>query len=357
MRFVIGLFKVNTQATQYLSAASRIENVSAAVQATKSYTENLGTAFWKDLSATRAVFLAPEYCFARSLPNLQGDHTFGSKRQMEEDYVKEKLRPVFGALSKNFKNALIVPGTVAWRKSIMPADGGKHGTRQDAADYRIAKYSQRIQNSADVNMFYQGPTGHNFPFTQGTTVFPDAFKRPDDTRPGVPTIGDKATWLQTAHYIAKNTAHCYYNGDCVYKYDKIGDFYEVSEATTDTVVVPNRGSNVSGATVGAGRFRLAGFDYGISVCYDQSLAMQNTGSVNVLEPLQKTAGAVDCHLLLSAHITPQVAAAHLTPGGYLLSCSSDDTCNRVIHASGAVLTPSKKLTVNNAAGLDLYVIE
>jgi hypothetical protein len=359
MRFVIGLFKVNTQATQYLSAASRVENVSAAVQATKSYTENLGTTFWKDLSATRAVFLAPEYCFARSLPKLQGNHTFGSKRQMEEDYVKDKLRPVFSALSKNFQNALIVPGTVAWRKSIMPADGGKHGTPQDAAAYRLAKYGQRIQNSADVNMFYGDNTSHNFPFTQATTVFPDvpSFRMAGDNRLSVPTIADKATWLQTAHYIAKNTAHCYYNGDCVYKYDKIGDFYEVSEATTDTVMVPNRGSNVSGATVGAGRFRLAGFDYGISVCYDQSLSMQNTGSVNVLAPLQKTAGAVDCHLLLSAHIPPHVASANLTPGGYLLSCSSDDACNKVMHASGAVLTPTKSLTVNNMAGLDLYVIE
>jgi hypothetical protein len=361
MRLVIGLFKVDTQSTQFLSAASRVRNVSTAVEKTKEYTESLGTAFWRDPSALRAIFLAPEYCFARSLPNKRGDHTFGTKRQMEEDYVKNSLRPTFGALSHSFQNALIVPGTVAWRKSIMPASTTKHASPQAAAAARLNKYDQRIQNSADVNMlYYTDPDdeySHNYPFTQNTTVFPNAFMRGDDTRPSVPTIADKRTALQTtAHYIAKNTAHCYYNGDCVYKYNKIGDFYEVSDADPSTVMMPNS-SKVSGTTVAAGRFHAAGLDFGISVCYDQSLSVQNTGSVNALEPLQRTEAAVDIHLLLSANIAPNLGNANVKPGGYLLSCSSKDDCNQVLESNGKKLAPKKTYDINQAADLDVYEID
>jgi len=360
MRLVIGLFKINTTATQYLSPASRVRNVSDAVEETKSYTEGLGTAFWKDLSALRAVFLAPEYCFARSLPKLQGDHTFGTKRQMEEDYVHNSLRPTFGALSQSFQNALIVPGTVAWRKSILPASTTKYASPQAAAAARINKYQQRIQSSSNVNMPYltnpQDPSTRNFPFTANTTVFPNDFKRKDDPRASVPTIADKVTALQTtAHYIAKNTAHCYYNGDCVYKYNKIGDFYEVSDADPSTVMVPNR-STVSGVAVGPGRFRVANLDFGISVCYDQSLSVDNA-AMRVLEPLQSTGGAVDFHLLLSASITPLLANNNLKPGGYLLSCSSAEDCNQVLESNGTKLKPKKQVPINNVANLDLYVIE
>lgn len=297
----------------------------------------------------RAIFLAPEYCFARSLANLQGDHTFGTKRQMEEDYVRDKLRPVFGALSNNFKNALIVPGTVAWRKSIVPSDKGQHASMQAREAYRRNKYQQRVQAGASVNL------DENTPFTQHTPVFPPAYKSPLDTRGAIPSTADKSNWLQTAHYIAKNTAHCYYNGNCVYKYNKIGDFYEVSEDTADTVMVPNK-STVSGTTGPAGRFTLAGFSFGISICYDQSLSVQKQGNVTVREPIQWTSGPVDIHILLSAHITPDLYCNNLNQDGVLLSCSSQDECNKVLLSSGDEAPPDKTEDINGVK-LDLYVLE
>jgi hypothetical protein len=349
MRLVIGLFKVNTQATQYLSAASRVENVRIAVEKTRFFTENLGTTFWKDLSAIRAIFLAPEYCFARSLPNLQGDHTFGTKRQMDEDYVRDKLRPVFGQLSNNFKNGLIVPGSVAWRKSIRPADKGQHQSIQAREAYRRNKYQQRLLAGANINLDEQ------VPFTQHTPVFPTAYKSPLDTRANLPSTADKSNWLQTAHYIAKNTAHCYYNGDCVYKYNKIGDFYEVSEDNTDVVMVPNK-STVSGTTGPAGRFMLGQYTFGISICYDQSLSVQQQGNVTVREPMQWTSGPVDIHILLSAHISPNMYCNYITNGGVLLSCSSMDDCNKVLLSSGTEVPPDRSESINGV-GLDLYVLE
>jgi hypothetical protein len=109
--------------------------------------------------------------------------------------------------------------------------------------------------------------------TEHTTVFPNNFMRGDDPRASVDTTKDKVDRLKTARYIAKNTARCYYNGDCVYKYNKIGDFYEVPEQNPDTIMVPNRGSKVSGTSVRAGRSSVAGGDFGISICHDQSLSV------------------------------------------------------------------------------------
>ena len=353
MRLVIALYKLDTQGMQNLSVMSRIEGVSAAVKLTKQFTEGQGTAFWQDKKALRAIFLAPEYAFARSLAKGQGDHSFGTKRQMEEDYVKEKLRPEFGSLSQKFENALIVPGTVAWRKSLLPATGSKNRTRSQVESDRRQKYEGRLQDGINVNLqMSQADT-----FTESSTVFPNTFKRGDDPRSSVDTMQDKLDRLETARYIAKNTAHCYYNGDCVYKYNKIGDFYEVPEQNPDTVMVPNRGSTVSGTSVGPGRFSVAGLDFGISICYDQSLSVQSTGPVKTFEPLQRTDGPVDIHLLLSAHIPPDLWAANLNDPGLLLSCSSKDHCNKVLWNTGQQLRPSKRVKFNANAVLDLYVLD
>ena len=109
--------------------------------------------------------------------------------------------------------------------------------------------------------------------------------------------------------------------------------------------------------MGPGRFRVANYDFGISICYDQSLSVQNVGAVRPLEPLQRSGVAVDFHLLLSASIGPQLGANNLKPGGYLLSCSSDSNYNQVLKADGTKLTHKKRVPINNIADLDLYIIE
>jgi hypothetical protein len=331
VKIVVALFNIDTQALQYMSADQRVREVSNAVERARDYTSSQGT-FWTDPSHLRAIFLAPEYCFARSLPNQKGDHRFGDQRQMDEDYVRNNLRPVFAKLSLGFKNALIVPGTVAWRKSIVPATDGKHGTPQQAAKYRIGKYTQRLQHSVDMSV-NQEPDLRN---TLDTTVFHNNFKRPDDPRASVNTFRDKIALLQKAHYIAKNTAHCYYNGDEVYKYNKIGDFYEIADPlSANAVNVPNR-STVSGTEVAAGRFSVAGLTFGISICYDQSLSVQDSSvEVKSTMPLQWTAGPVLFHILLSARIDPKAQAANLYDNGYLLSCSSWESLTTVLDARGS----------------------
>ena len=357
MKMVVALFNINTQTIQNLDAASRVGYVCVAVIKAWEYVQGLGEDFWKDTPGMRAIFLSPEYCFARSVPSPFGNHGFGQKRQMEEDYVKNTLRPLFGQLSDSFKNALIVPGTVAWRKSIMPATGNRGDSPQEIADHRLDKYTDRLMSTKDTNLFFRSNASDpgNYPFSYNTTPFPSAFKRPDDTRPGLPTLGDKILQLQTAHYIAKNTAHCFYNGDPVYNYNKIGDFYEVSEDDPDTINMPNR-STVSGTESGPGRFTVAGLDFGISICYDQSLSVQDVAQWTIT-PLQKTAAPVDFHILLSAHIPPDLSAANLKNGGYLLSCSSAKECNKVIHSTGGEIPRDHKVKIDGVHNLFLYKID
>lgn len=348
MRLCIGLFKVDTQMTQNISVADRVDSVKSAIKELQRYFDKAEKNFsTKDEVELRAVFLAPEYAFARSVS--QGtDHSFGQRRQVEEDYVKDTWRPVFGDLSKGFKNALIVPGTVAWRKSFTPASKGEFGSVEEREQYRRDKYEERIHDSANVNM------DQGYVFHGNTPVFPTQFKKRDDPRAALPTANSKAAAIQSAHYIAKNTAHCFYNGDCAYKYNKIGDFYEVCEDTQDTVIVPNRQSKVSGTTVGAGRFSAGGLEIGISICYDQSLSVQSSADVNVVEPLQRTAAPVDIHILLSAHIPPSVDCANLKPGGFLLSCSSKEHCNGVLWYNGMKFSHAERVKVKGSASLDIY---
>jgi hypothetical protein len=231
---------------------------------------------------------------------------------------------------------------------MIPALPGKHGSVEAGEAYRRDKYQKRIQSTVDVNL------DEGTVFDQHTPVFPVAYKKPGDTRPSLPTVASKTQAIKSAHYIAKNTAHCYYNGNCVYKYNKIGDFYEVSEDTDDTIIVPNRKSKVSGSTVGAGRFSVGGRDVGISICYDQSLSVQDSNDVNVIEPLQKTAGAVDIHIILSAHIEPFAECANLKPGGLLLSCSSKSEHNKVLFYNGLKFSHADQADIKGIAKLDLY---
>jgi hypothetical protein len=290
------------------------------------------------------------------LPSTKGDHGFGDKRQIEENYVRDTLRPVFGQLSGGFQGALIVPGTVAWRKSILPASTAKHASPQEAAAYRLDKYTKRLESTVDINMFEPDGGMGNYPFTQNTTVFPAKYKHTDDTRSTIPTLADKINLLKTAHYIAKNTAHCYLNGNPVCKYNKIGDFYEIPESNPDTVNVPNR-STVSGTTTGAGRFAADGKDFGISICFDQSLSVQDTSKqVNPLEPIQKTAGPVDFHILLSAYISPRVGDVNLKSGGYLLSCSSKADYNQVIRSDNHKLNHDQTEKIDGTHTLYLFKI-
>jgi hypothetical protein len=337
---VVVLYEVNTQHIQFQSLATRINGLVEAVQAASEYAD---MALPQGASPLRAVFLGPEYLFSRAIAAVlpkttgvgfrkvqfgverRGEQAYGERRQMGEEETYS-LRSKFASLSGAFPDALLIPGSVAWRKRIADA-------------HARVKYQDRIVDSQFVNMAMPGGQ----PFGPDSTVFPASF----ESTPGRPvlTIRDKHKFLKRATYVAKNTAHCYFNGNCIFKYNKIGDFHEVQDVDPrNTVHLP--------AGV-AGRFvipSLAWLHFGIAICYDQSLSYEFDGPDGDLwqTSLQYTADEVDFHVLLSASIQPMLQNANLKPGGHVLSCSSALSYNAVLHQQRGKLNPIHSITKGGA---------
>jgi predicted amidohydrolase len=332
------LYEVNTQHIQFQSLATRINNLTAAVEAASAYVDRALTP--GGFSPLRAIFLAPEYLFSRAiaaaLPSQtssgfrkirfgverRGEQKWGERRQMgEEETVKLRVR--FASLSTAFTNALLIPGSVAWRKLI-------------ASQQAQVKYQNRIKATTNINALEtKGQI-----FTRYTKVFPESAE--SELR-YVHSPLDKFNYLETATYAAKNTAHCCFNGATIFKYNKIGDFHEVQDGP-DTVHIP---------AVEAGRFAIPSvpsLSFGIAICYDQSLSAQFDQEDGRLWSgnLQYTQAAVDLHVLLSACIEPHLQNSHLKPGGYLLSCLSRPAFNRVIRQGTGDLKPMHGMEVGGS---------
>ena len=328
-RVYVALFKANTQDIQYWQTEKRAQAMAAALAKLARYVENRAPIV-DNMHRVRCVFLAPEYMFAQ--PLWARDHSASTQRQLGA-LDTTLLRAFFAQQSRAFPNALLVPGTVAWRKPLVVASDADviHAKAQakglsDEAyrdNYRRAKYVKRLTDAAVIHYPYAADTQYNTGEPLKTLVSPSAYKLPSTQ---IYSYGQKVEQLASATYIAKNTAHCYYNGACIAKYNKIGDFHEVLDGTA-TVHIPSPR---------AGRFTCGSVRFGISVCYDQSLwRYAESGSVM----LQQTEEAVDFHILLSAHIDPVITSANLLADGHILSCSSKDGSNQVLTRAGTSLEP------------------
>jgi len=166
------LYEVNTQHIQFQSLATRINNLTAAVEAASAYVDRALTP--GGFSPLRAIFLAPEYLFSRAIAaalprqtssgfrkirfgvERRGEQKWGERRQMgEEETVKLRVR--FASLSTAFTNALLIPGSVAWRKLI-------------ASQQAQVKYQNRIKATTNINALEtKGQI-----FTRNTKVFPES---------------------------------------------------------------------------------------------------------------------------------------------------------------------------------------
>lgn len=255
----------------------------------------------------RAIFLAPEYMFAAPTLASNGAHLAG-RRQVEKD-VRQELQRLFEQLSTRHAGILIVPGTVSWRKP-MPQDIGEWTDK-------VAKYGRILRKAGKYT--WNLPAG---------SLADHPVSDPTKTYLHIPTPQEKINALGS--YVARNTAYCYLDGKCLYSYHKIGDFHEVLNwgvGNKDTVNLPNKRP---------GRFEAGGIQFGISICYDQSLYRidETPAGYNHCE-MQMTTNEVDMHILLSACIPPDLQLANLKQGNaYLLSCSSHAAFNGVMRKGG-----------------------
>ena len=318
MKLKVGMLRYDTQRWQSEKTSLRLMRMEVAL-------EELEVAMAHDRfdpsQPLHAVFLSPEYMFARRTPPEFNDHTRAHVRQMEVER-RDKLLDRLRELSVQHPRILIVPGTVAWRKPIDSA--------QDKFLGKITKYATRLHEASRFNNQHVSgkPLG-------SYTLFGLEDSLPE--RLPVPTHDAKLDHLLSATYVARNTAYCWLGGRCLYKYHKIGDFYEVihqGAGGVDTVHVPARE---------VGRFPAVGLDISISICADQSMADIQKLESGELVFMQKTRDPVDIHILLSANIQPAVSLANLKPkDSVLLSCSSHDDYNSAWQVSGARLPHTDK---------------
>ncbi|MBV6319794.1 hypothetical protein [Duganella violaceipulchra] len=277
----------------------------------------------------RGIFLAPEYMFARHKPaktRLIGIekrekvvpqlHATGDTRHLDEIEMQNLCR-AFAALSATLKNILIVPGTIAWRRSITHCTPEKVGRYRQAvtesSKFRPAPrdLTKDVPDPEDVDLRFVAPP-------LAGTLLPQTYK-------------ERIASASGARYFARNTAFVYYNGINVAKYHKIGDFHEVLGAE-DTVHIPS---------VQPCRFDCGGTTFGMSICADDDL---HAGPFGQRVQIQRTLAPVDFHIKLSASCEAQVRCAYLLPTGFLLSSDSQELHCKVINASGsdiASLAPEK----------------
>jgi hypothetical protein len=355
MQVFVGLYKFNTQARQSSSLATRIDALTTAFESFMGYVNRHQQQVKFD-QALRAVFLAPEYMFSRAIARLERkaggafgkagreDHRLGDRRQMQQEET-DKLQLTMERLSARYRNVLLIPGTAAWRKKLP-----RIGTPE--RELELLAYQKQLLEAAPIGTPPEEVCRGSVPAREPERwpVFPPSHPGrtmvPELAARKVHTPADKVGELSTAEYVARNTAFCCFNGQCLFTYNKIGDYYEVfheSRDGPDTVHIP---------AVEAGRFRIPGtlVDVGISVCFDQSLLVF-TGAKFI--PLQYTKDPVDIHVLLSACIMPDIGWANLKDRGYVLSCSSQDPCNRVLHQG--VAGPEEAL--EQVGLVDVYLID
>ena len=231
----------------------------------------------------KGIFLAPEYYFTKPRTGISSSSE-PETRQLDYGTVLE-LRKTLLQMSDENPNLFIVPGTMAWAKDLGVSK--KTIVQDGLKEKRIARYAERA-------LAIGGP------FDKGAV--------------------EKAKQIQNAQYTAKNTAEVLFGGDLVFRYSKLADFHEVLGFDGSVVHIPGRE---------VGRFSVAGYDFGISICADQ-----NWESLDKGVPLQMTKDPVDFHILLSAFIEPKPSTVNLKSNGWLLSCSSEKSCTMVIGPKG-----------------------
>jgi hypothetical protein len=114
----VALLKENTQANQMKDTVRRQDLLREAVIKTQQALDqcpDINKA--KGGHAAYCLFVAPEYFFAKPTPGGQADQEMGMVRQLDEE-AKVRIEVFIQKLSKAHPGMILVPGSVAWKKSL-----------------------------------------------------------------------------------------------------------------------------------------------------------------------------------------------------------------------------------------------
>lgn len=108
----VAIWQVNTLAMQYLDIHSRLAYLYKTVDQT--YT-NL-RALPKHKHKLKGIFVVPEYYFAKQA--VGGHHQLTEERHLSQEEEKD-IASSLACLSQLYPGLLIIPGTIAWKKSLI----------------------------------------------------------------------------------------------------------------------------------------------------------------------------------------------------------------------------------------------
>lgn len=285
------------------------------------------------------IFVAPEYLFA--YPSKGDNHAYGDQRHLNEN-DKTNLLKRLEEKSKNCPGLVIIPGTVAWEKTLWrPDDRANHKkganankpksiSRAEKAITAVADYAKNFK-SGNLNAPLSGPHQNH----QATTT-----KNKLDLLEL--QMFDPYAWIR----IARNTAYILYEGKTLLKYNKKADFHEV---LTGNNVVHIPGKHPGRFELPLGDLSLRPISCGIEICLDHAF--------DTLEKSIPPNGAVDIHILVSAWIQPKPCVGTVKPGGYMVHASSNDRVSKVYkHDLGSILWGHREVSPDEKIDLGKFPI-
>lgn len=379
MNMVVALWNRDTQKKQMGTNPERIQQLKAAVSACDIQFARI----LKANQAIRGVFVAPEYYFAGDKAGI-GQAGGGFHERCIDETAKDFLVAEMRTLSRKFPKVLLIPGTIAWSKSLQRAPGQEYkrdpqtnlrtNVLKTTPD-RITNVGQTLQASINAGGTVGGllptellrtkvrkelaaasPNGLVSPMAVGQAVRAimhqpkagvdtELLNRFGTTAGMYRTVGDQFdTWnlIQngTATHIMKNTAFLYLNGQIRFKYNKRNDFHESVSDTGQTVFCPGAKSGFT---------TIEGIDIGLEICLDHAVGqLQNT-------PLPPS-GVPMLHILTSAAVQPN--HPRVRTGGYFIHASSVPAWATVSQWTAGGWADAEFLEQKTIGGdpLDLYKI-
>lgn len=322
-KLIAAVWSVNTKYIQNIALAIRMNELKEAVGKADEAVMRIARETGASLGDTPlGVFVAPEYMFAH--PIGRRDHNTGDRRHINEA-EKSALLVELKALSTAYPRLLLIPGTIAWRKTFDRAGAKQNSTttgmpklisRRDKAVAALGTYATDMRLTVDDQL-----AGRR------TSLGGTAYNAPTTTEKVAEVRAAAAT------YMARNTAYVLLNGAVVLKYNKRGDYHEVVQAGHDTIHIP--GSQM-------GRFQVQPVQsvpqpgvqtprpitFGLEICLDHAYETAKRDFA------AHGAGEVDLHIVSSAMVSIDNARLVCKPGGYLIHACSHRPWSKVMRKNG-----------------------
>ena len=325
VEIVVALWNRDTPKKQWAYNGDRLQHLRTAIEACNPQLNRI----LKPNQPIKGIFIAPEYYFAANQAGTgMTNGSFHERGISEAD--KDMIVNHMLSLSKSFPKLLLIPGTIAWKKSVMRAPGQEY--KRDPQTYQrttVLKTTpsrlHSLLNTYNASIVAGGSRGGLMPTellktkvrqelatsnpnglvdSREVTLAVNALMNQPQpnldadlismfgTTAGmyksVPTQTDSWNLIMSgnATHVMKNTAYMFLNGKIRFKYNKRNDYHEAVSDTGSTVFCPGAKS---------GYTTIEGIDIGIEICLDHDCAQL----VNTPMPLS---GMPMLHILTSAAV-------------------------------------------------------